>query len=128
MTLFIALLNLINAAVVVPPNQVKPVTLPPSFRLKTSINVKDSNDKMHFVKIKNRKDGEPVGILVKKSDLSPKRFTRQIHEIPEDAEVIEVIGVREPDNDHDRENIYRNKVIINNKLMPYKSSASARYS
>lgn len=72
------------------------------------------------MQIKNRKDGKPVGILVKKDAMKRKRFTRQIHEIPDDAEVIEIIGVREPDDDHDRENIYRNKVIINNKLMPYR--------
>jgi hypothetical protein len=111
--------HLIDSAVINAKHSRKPVTLSP-VTLRTSINVKDSSGKMHFMHIKNRKDGEPVGILVKKSDVRRKRLTRQIHQIPDDAEVIEVIGVREPDNDHDRENVYRNKVIVNNKLMPYR--------
>lgn len=88
--------------------------------VRTSIDVKDSEG-MHFMQVKSRKDGKPVGILVKKSSMlkNKRRFTRGIHEIPDDVEVIEITGVREPDNEHDRANMYRNAVIVNNKLVPY---------
>ena len=96
------------------PFTLKPVTV------RSSINVQDSSD-MQFMQVKTRKDGKPVGILVKKnsSTKNKKRFTRGIHEIPDDIEVIEITGVRESDNAHDKANVYRNAVIVNNKLTSY---------
>lgn len=99
-----------------------PITLKP-FTVRSSMNVQDSPD-MHFMQIKSRKDGKPVGILVKKNSSmkSKKRFTRGIHEIPDDIEVIEITGVRESDNAHDKANVYRNAVIVNNKLINYQQT------
>lgn len=79
------------------------------------------------MQIKSRKDGKPVGILVKKKPLTKRgnntgvkrRYKRNINQIPDDIEVIEITGVREPDNAHDKANVYRNAAIVNNKLIPY---------
>lgn len=93
----------------------KPTTLKP-VKIQTLLNIKEA-DAMHFMQIKSRKDGKPVGILIKKSTLQKKnRRPRRAAD-----EIIEIIGVRERDTEHDKKNIYRNAAIVNNTLTPYKT-------
>jgi hypothetical protein len=84
------------------------------------MHVKNANE-MRFYEIKTRKDGKPVGILVKQStiDQVKKRYPRDLSQTPDEREIIEIVGTRERDNEHDKSHIYRNAVIVNNTLQPY---------
>lgn len=97
----------------------KPKKQPAPVTVRTQMNVNDS-DGMKFLQIKVRKDGKPVGIFYKpyqtnaqKNQKNKKRFRRNADEI------IEIVGTREHDNEHDKKNIYRNAMIVNNTLVPY---------
>lgn len=75
---------------------------------------------MHFMQIRVRKDGKPVGVLFKKNTSRSKNNGKK--RLPRSArpdDIIEITGIRESDNEHDRLNIYRNAQIVNNTLVPY---------
>lgn len=94
------------------------------FTLKTQMKVKDSDPKnTKFIQVSTRKDGKPVGIIVKRRSKASKTNKRKPKELSEEIseEVQEIIGVRVPDDSHDLHNIYRNAKIINNKLVPAES-------
>lgn len=98
----------------------RPVTL------RTEINVKDSNaSKIHFMQVKVSKDGQPIGIIVKRRDQGNKQSNSQNNrrnkkrkpKQQSDEEVQEITGVRVPDDINDRTNVYRNAQIVNNTLI-----------
>lgn len=57
--------------------------------------------------------GVPVGIIVKRR--SEDRRKRQTGSVED--EIIEIIGIRMPDDISDRTNVYRNAKIVDNKLI-----------
>lgn len=75
------------------------------------------DDDMQFLQIRVRKDGKPVGIFFRKpmKRQNKCRYSRSV----KPDEIIEITGVRERDNEHDKKNIYRNAQIVNNTLVPY---------
>lgn len=87
------------------------------------MNVKDSDpSKTHFMQIKVSKDGQPIGIVVKRRDQNNNQHKKQNKkrkpkEQSDDDEIQEIIGVRVPDDDEDRMKIYRNAIIVNNTLI-----------
>ncbi|KAG5671950.1 hypothetical protein PVAND_002118 [Polypedilum vanderplanki] len=110
--LLIASIHLIDCGKM---NKKKEIT-PRPVTVRTRLDIKDS-DIMHFMHIKTKKDGRPVGILVKKTNVLKKQFRPKRNT----EDIIEIIGVRERDNEHDKQSIYRNAQIINNTLVksPY---------
>jgi hypothetical protein len=91
------------------------------FTLKTQMKVKDIDpSEMKFIQV-STKDGQPVGIIVKRRERTQKSNNkRKPKEISE--EVQEIIGVRVPDSPDDLHHVYRNAKIVDNKLMTRKSS------
>ena len=85
----------------------RPVTL------LTQLNVQEADpDKTQFLQLGTGDDGQPVGIIVKRRSEDRKRQARDVED-----EIIEIIGIRMPDDISDRTNVYRNAKIINNKLV-----------
>jgi hypothetical protein len=94
------------------------------FTLKTQMQVKEANpEHTHFMQISTNKNGQPVGIIVKRRVKAPKSEKRKQPEAPIEFsdEVLEIIGVRVPDTADDRRNVYRNAQIVNNKLIAKKA-------
>lgn len=89
--------------------------------VKTQMNVKDT-DGMKFLQIRVRKDGKPIGIFYKKTTSRTKKNNRVRRNVQQPDEIIEIIGTRESDTEHDKHNIYRNAMIVNNTLVQYPSN------
>lgn len=96
---------------------------PRPFTLRTQMKVKDSEPKNdHFMQVSTSKDGKPVGIIVKRRGKLSKSKKRKPKEFPQESEeVLEIVGVRVPDTEDDRINVYRNAQVVNNKLIARKS-------
>lgn len=96
--------------------------------MRAQIYVKDGEKmetEIHFMPVKTRKDGKPVGIIVKRVEPAKKKTknktkkgitTNDDQQLADDS-VPEIIGVRVPDDIRDRHNIYRNSQVVNNTLV-----------
>lgn len=91
------------------------------------MKVKDSDpNNTQFMQVKISKDGEPIGIIVKRRDQNrnntqanqnKKRNPKRKPKEQSNDDVQEIIGVRVPDDINDRTNVYRNAQIVNNTLI-----------
>lgn len=96
----------------------KAAKVPKPVTVKTEIDVRDTeNQKVHFLHVKNSRDGKPIGIIVKKKDRIKKTLSKQSKSLSE--EIQEIIGVRVPDDEEDAIKVYRNAKIINNTLVTF---------
>lgn len=74
------------------------------------------------MQVKTKKNGKPVGIIVKRTEKVPKKTLKSLPledlEPEYEEEIIpEIIGVRVPDDIDDRQNTYRNAQVVNNTLV-----------
>lgn len=85
------------------------------------MNVKDADPEFtQFMQVATRKDGKPVGIIIKRRGKNSRMKKKKPKELSAEEfsdEVLEIIGVRAPDSVDDHRNVYRNAKIVNNKLI-----------
>lgn len=83
----------------------------PLITLSTQINVNEADPlKTQIVQIGTGSGGGTIGIIVKRR--SENRKSREVED-----PILEIIGIRIPDEPDDQTNVYRNAKIVNNKLI-----------
>lgn len=96
----------VSQALILSRREARPVTL----RTQLKVNEADP-EKTQFLEMRTA-DGQPVGVIVRRRSEDRKRQAREVED-----EILEIVGIRVPDDALDRTHVYRNAKIVNNKLI-----------
>lgn len=101
-------------------NRIKCANVPNAVILRTQLHVNESrNGKTHVTRMPTV-DGNTVGIIVKSHEFQKPMKNKKVRahrSFTISNESIEIVGVRENDNDDDRQHVYRNAQFVNNRFV-----------